>query len=91
MIIMLHCANLFQLFARGKKCQIPLVDFLMSGLAVFSLKYPSLLQFSNEREAELTKHNLGTLYQVANAPCDTYMRERLDEVDPKEMRKAFTT
>lgn len=75
---------------RGKKCQIPLVDCLMSGLAVFSLKYPSLLQFSNDREAELPKHNLKTLYKVVHAPCDTYMRERLDEVDPKEMRKAFT-
>jgi hypothetical protein len=76
---------------RGKKTQIPLVDCLMSGLAVFGLKFPSLLQFSNDREAEITKHNLKTLYKVEHAPCDTYMRERLDEVDPKEMRKAFTT
>jgi hypothetical protein len=76
---------------RGKKTQIPLVDCLMSGLAVFGLKFPSLFQFSNDREAEITKHNLKTLYKIEHAPCDTYMRERLDEVDPKEMRKAFTT
>ena len=76
---------------RGKQCQIPLVDCLMSGLAVFGLKFPSLLQFSDDREAEITKHNLETLYKVKQAPCDTYMRERLDAVDPKEMRKAFTT
>ena len=77
--------------SRGKKSKLPLVDCLMSGLAVFGLKFPSLLQFSDDREAEITKHNLKTLYNVDQAPCDTYMRERLDEVDPKEMRKAFTT
>jgi hypothetical protein len=77
--------------SRGKKSKIPLVDCLMSGLAVFGLKFPSLLQFSNDREDEITKHNLKTLYKVAHAPCDTYMRERLDEVDPKEIRKTFTT
>lgn len=77
--------------SRGKKHQIPLVDCLMSGLAVFGLKFPSLLQFSNDREADITKHNLTTLYKVVHAPCDTYMRERLDEIDPHEVRKAFTT
>src|ERR1700722_4467536 len=77
--------------SRGKKSKIPLVDCLMSGLAVFGLKFPSLLQFSDDREDEITKHNLKTLYKVAHAPCDTYMRERLDEVDPKEIRKTFTT
>jgi hypothetical protein len=76
---------------RGKKGQIPLVDCLMSGLAVFGLKFPSLLQFSDAREAEIIKHNLKSLYKVDCAPCDTYMRERLDEVDPCEIRDAFTT
>jgi len=76
---------------RGKQCQIPLVDCLMSGLAVFGLKFSSLLQFSDDREVEITKHNLKTLYKIKQAPCDTYMRERLDVVDPKEIRKAFTT
>lgn len=32
-------------------CPIPLVDTLMAGLAVFGLKYPSLLQF------DLAYHN----------------------------------
>lgn len=30
---------------RGLKVNIPLVDCLMSGLAIFGLKFPSLLQF----------------------------------------------
>jgi hypothetical protein len=63
----------------------------MSGLAVFGLKFPSLLQFSDDREDEIIKHNLTNLYKVNHVPCDTYMRERLDEVDPKEIRTAFTT
>ena len=34
---------------RSGKSEIPLVDALMSGLAVFGLKYPSLLKFDEER------------------------------------------
>lgn len=61
----------------------------MSGLAMFSLKFPSLLKF-DENKAELEiKHNLRTLYNVEQTPSDTYMRERCDEVEPSEVRKAF--
>jgi hypothetical protein len=34
---------------RSGKLEIALVDALMSGLAVFGLKYPSLLKFDEER------------------------------------------
>ena len=68
---------------------IPLADHLMSGLAIFSLKYPSLLQFDNCRHDAIVRHNLQTLYGIEQAPCDTYLRERLDEVDPRTLRKAF--
>jgi hypothetical protein len=92
-----------------------LCDCLMSGLAMFALKYPSLLQFDqdarlayqknssdapskwnsitspSEEEAQLEciRHNLQTLYQINQAPSDTYMRERLDYVDPVLIRPAF--
>jgi hypothetical protein len=63
----------------------------MSGLAMFSLKYPSLLQFENDsQEGGCIHHNLKNLYQVQRVPCDTYMRECLDLVDPKTLRPAFT-
>lgn len=65
-------------------------DCLMSGLAVFSLKMPSLLQFDEQKSVDRVKHNLATLYQIENAPSDTYLRERLDEVDFTYLRKAFT-
>jgi hypothetical protein len=62
----------------------------MSGLALFGLKFPSLLQFDQGFDDDAAKHNLKTLYQVDRVPCDTYMRERLDEVDPQLLRPAFT-
>src|SRR5271169_5986035 len=76
---------------RGLKSKIPLSDCLMSGLALFSLKSPSLLQFDENREKKVIKHNLRTLYGVKDTPCDTYLRERLDEVDPRFIRPAFTS
>ena len=71
-------------------CSIPLVDHLMSGLAVFGLKYPSLLQFDQDQNVELTRTNLHNLYGIEQAPCDTYLRERLDEVNPQALRACFT-
>ena len=66
-----------------------LVDYLLSGLAVFGLKYPSLLQFDEGREDEIVRANLRRLYGIAKAPSDTALRERLDEVAPSLLRGAF--
>ena len=74
---------------RGVEPKISLTDCLMSGLAVFGLKSPSLLQFDKSCNDDVVKHNLGTLYHVEQVPCDTSMRERLDEVDPRFLRPAF--
>lgn len=68
---------------------LTLADCLMSGLAMFGLKYPSLLQFDKSLNEEVVRSNLGSLYQIENAPSDTAMRELLDEVDPSEIRKPF--
>jgi hypothetical protein len=76
---------------RGLKPRISMGNCLMSGLAMFSLKYPSLLQFDQGQEEPTTKHNLKTLYGIDAVPCDTYMRERLDKIDPNFLRSAFTT
>lgn len=72
-----------------KPRKISLSDCLMSALAVFSLKSPSLLAFDEEREEDLVRHNLKTLYGIKNAPCDSYMREILDEVEPETIRESF--
>ena len=66
-----------------------LSDCLMSALAMFSLKSPSLLAFDGKKATEVAAHNLKILYGVDNTPSDTYMREILDEVDPKTIREGF--
>ena len=67
-----------------------LTDCLMSGLAIFGLKYSSLLQFDRDaRHKALIRSNLKSLYGIARAPSDTALRERLDEVDPGVLRRAF--
>ena len=76
---------------QGKQKEISISDCLISALAVFKLKYPSLLQFDDEKEEEHVAQNLKNLFGLENTPSDTYMRERLDEVDPKELRPAFTS
>ena len=71
-------------------CPIPLVDALMSGLAVFGLKYPSLLKFDEAyQNEEVIRANLKSLYSVEHAPCDTQLRTRLDPIDPEQLRSAF--
>jgi hypothetical protein len=69
--------------------EISTSDCLMSALAVFSLKSPSLLSFDKQRQEETVQHNLQTLFSIKNVPCDTYMREVLDEIDPQMIRKVF--
>jgi hypothetical protein len=73
-----------------EKCQISLPDTVMSGLAVFGLKYPSLLKFGEAYQAEaVIRANLKMLYGVERAPCDTQLRTILDPVDPAQLRPAF--
>ena len=72
-----------------KNVEISITDHLMSGLAVFGLKFPSLLQYDLKRSDSIIAQNLHDLYHVNNPPSDTYLRERLDEVDPDHIRPAF--
>lgn len=69
------------------RADISFVDILMSGLAIFGLKFPSLLSYDEKRV--VYAENLKALYRVTRAPSDTYLRERLDEIDPKFIRPAF--
>lgn len=62
----------------------------MAGFAVFSLKWPSLLKYSQEKENFQTQQNLKNLFFLTCLPSDTYMRERLDVIDPSQLRPAFS-
>ena len=56
-------------------------DCIMSGLAVFGFKFPSLLQFDQQSShVPMIRRNLRTLYGVKKAPSDTCLRERLDQL-----------
>ena len=69
---------------------ISLIDCLLSGLAIFSLKYPSLLQFDTSKRDTTTAHNLKQLYQIETIPCDTYLRDSNDKLPTSELQGAFT-
>ena len=75
--------------SRGRNRNISLADSLMSALAMFGLKSPSLLAFDQAVRDPIISHNLKSLYRIKQAPCDTYMREELDKVAPESIRKCF--
>lgn len=72
---------------RAANAKIPLVDALMSGFAMFSLKDQSLLDFDKRRIEE--PESLHGVYGVGVIPCDSQMRTILDEVSPGDLRRPF--
>lgn len=64
---------------------ISLADALMSGLALFSLKDPSLLAFEERRTDETIKN----IYHIDKIPSDTNMRKILDDVNPQDISHIF--
>lgn len=76
---------------RARSTTFTMSDTLNSALAMFSLKYSSLLHFDTDMRADegTVRHNLKTLFGVSQAPCDTQMRKILDPVDPSSLRPAF--
>ena len=65
-------------------------DCLMSGLAVFGFKCASLLQFEQDKANEpMIRRNLRSLYKVKQSPSDTRLRERLDDLSPRQLRRPF--
>ena len=66
---------------------ISLADTLMSGLAMFALKDPSMLAFDERRQQD--EKNLQMIFHMENVPSDTTMREILDPVDHEQFRPAF--
>ena len=66
---------------------IRLADALISGLAMFALKDPSMLAFDQRRQQD--EKNLQMIFHMENVPSDTTMREILDPVEPEQVRPAF--
>ena len=74
---------------RRRSGSIALADALMSAVAMFALKFPSLLKFDEQRNEDVIRANLTQLYGVKHAPCDSQMRELLDSVDAEPLIGAF--
>lgn len=67
-----------------------LLDCLMSGVSIFSLKYVSLLKFEEtfKKYGPVTK-NLKNLFGIKEVPIDTQFRKRLDVVNYEELQPVF--
>jgi hypothetical protein len=74
---------------RGANSTISLDDALMSGLAVFQLKHPSLLAFDKQRKK--APQNLHSMFGITNIPCDSQMRAILDSLSLSSLRAPFRT
>lgn len=73
------------------RSKISLGDALMSAYAMFSLKYPSLLDFDSHLNCIEEKIRIQNTFRIKDVPSDTQMRVRLDVIDPSELRLAFNT
>ena len=74
---------------RAGNAKIPLADALMSCLAMFSLKDPSLLDFDKRRQDE--PESLHGVFGIGIIPCDSQMRTILDETAVEYLRRSFHT
>ena len=67
-------------------------DALMSSLAIFAMKYPSLLSFERDKaENPCVENNLKSLYHVKKTISDTYLRQLLDDSDLSIVQGVFPT
>lgn len=73
--------------SRKGNTTISLCDALMSAFAMFSLKDPSLLAFDERRKEE--DHNLKNIFGIEQIPCDSQMREIIDNIPNESIRPAF--
>lgn len=72
---------------RASNTKIKLVDALMSGYAIFSLKDSSLLAFDKRREEG--EDNLKKIYGIKEIPSDSQLRNIIDEVEWEKLRPLF--
>ena len=69
----------------GADCNGSVADAVMSGIALFALKDPSLLAFQDRR----IDVNMKNLFCIQQVPSDTQMREILDPLEPDLLRPMF--
>lgn len=87
-VVRKHFENIAHLLPQGR-WKIENVDCLMSALAVFVFKYPSMLQFDKDRSSGVRQKNIEQLFKCKKVPSDTQMRERLDTINPEFIRPVY--
>jgi len=66
-------------------CDYSMADAVMSALALFTLKDPSLMAFEERRNDA----NMKSIFRILNVPSDTQMRTILDPLPPDRLRPMF--
>jgi len=66
-------------------CAFSVADAVLSSVATFSLKDPSLLAFQERRNDQ----NMKNLFRIRQVPSDTQMRAILDPLEPDSLRPMF--
>ncbi len=70
--------------------EFTLTQYLMSALAMFRLKYPSLLKFDRDtRHNNTIRANMERLFGFLKVPSDTAMRKVLDLLEPAQLHPVF--
>ena len=63
----------------------PMPDVLMSALAMFVFKDPSLLAFEDRQDDPTLKN----IFKIDKLPSDSQMRDILDPIDVEQLNEAF--
>jgi hypothetical protein len=69
--------------------KISIQDAMMSGLAMFTLKCPSLLNFEERVMSVEEGDNIKSLFKIDTVPSDTQLRDILDPISPSEIAPVF--
>ena len=76
---------------QARKSSVSLQDALLSALAVFSFKGPSLLSFEIDlQHDDVIAGHVRRLFHIDRIPSDTTMRELIDEIPPQALHEVFT-
>jgi hypothetical protein len=76
-------------YDKKRKGSTSTLTYAMSCLAIFYFKWPSLLEYEKNKSNENVRNNITKLFGLEEFPSDTQMRERLDEINPKDLRSSF--
>ena len=72
---------------RARSCDISFSDVVMSAVAMFALKFPSMLQFEKDHKDKTVKSKLKKLFGISQIKCDRTMRKRIEQMGKKKLQR----